>query len=190
MSAYTLPSIIVGDRGTWSFRIYDDGLDNDLSAATVVINMWAINGGTIGTQEITNGSCTVQPGVSFTAAVTDKCTATAHGLKDGHEVVLSTSSDLPAPLSASSRYFVIERTPNTFKLSLEPNGEPVNITDTGTGTHTIKAIGHCIYVPASGDVDTAGKYVIKLKRTIAGIAVHFPNGDQEYVTLTISALPS
>ncbi len=80
-------------------------------------------------------------GQTFTAATTDICTATAHGLKTGDKVRVSTSSALPAGLSASTTYFVIYLTADTFKLATtDANavaGTAIDITDTGTGTHTV-----------------------------------------------------
>lgn len=84
---------------------------------------------------------------NFTAAVTDIITSNAHGLKNGDMVVLTTSGTLPAGLATSTVYWVIEATTNTFKLCAnsvanyttgeEEFGHPVvDITDTGTGTHT------------------------------------------------------
>jgi len=85
---------------------------------------------------------------TFTAATTDICTSAAHGLKNGDMVVLSTTTTLPAGLATSTVYWVMEAATNTFKLSASsvPNyttgeaGSPpapvVDITDTGTGTHT------------------------------------------------------
>lgn len=82
----------------------------------------------------------------FTAAVTDIITCAAHGLQNGDLVHVSTTTTLPAGLSASTDYYVIERTENTFELSLTPGGTAVDITDTGTGTHTFSLKGKAIYV--------------------------------------------
>lgn len=77
------------------------------------------------------------PQANFTVvAATDVITSTAHGLSNGDCVWVSSGTTLPAGLSASTNYYVIEATANTFKLSAIPNGPSVNITDTGTGTHT------------------------------------------------------
>ena len=75
---------------------------------------------------------------TFTAATTDICTANSHGLVAGNMVVLTTTTTLPAGLATSTVYYVIEPTTNTFKLSRTSGteGPAVNITDTGTGTHT------------------------------------------------------
>lgn len=189
MSQFALEDCYVGDRSTWSFRIYDAGLDNDLASATVVLDMWPISSsGAAGTQKITDGSCLVEPGISFTAdTATSKLTAVAHGLKDGWECVVSGSA-LPSGLAASTRYFVCDATPNTFKLSLEPNGTRIVIASAGTPTHTLKAKGHCTYAPAAIDVDTAGTFKILLTRTIGGKAVTFPN-IKDGISLTINTVP-
>lgn len=95
---------------------------------------------------------------NFTAAVTDIITSNAHGLKNGDKVVLTTTTTLPAGLATGTVYYVIEATTNTFKLSTIsisnyttgvgqiPNA--VDITDTGTGTHTFTMhdIGKNIFV--------------------------------------------
>jgi hypothetical protein len=77
---------------------------------------------------------------NFTAnASTDVLSLTAHGLVVGHTVQFSSSGTLPAGLSAATNYYVIADglTANAFKVSLTPNGTTVDITDTGTGTHTV-----------------------------------------------------
>jgi len=78
---------------------------------------------------------------TFTAATTDICTDTAHGLKTGDKVRLTTTTTLPAGLSLATTYYVIYLSADTFSLAttdaLAVAGTAVNITDTGTGTHTI-----------------------------------------------------
>lgn len=86
---------------------------------------------------------------TFTAATTDIVTATAHGLVDGNMVVLTTTDTLPAGLSLATIYYVVQKTTNTFKLSTQSGteGPAVDITDTGTGTHTFTMhdIGNSIF---------------------------------------------
>lgn len=77
----------------------------------------------------------------FTAAVSDICTATAHGFKTGLKGQASTSNALPAGLVALTDYYVIVLTANTFKLASSLSnalaGTPVvDITTTGTGVQT------------------------------------------------------
>ncbi len=79
---------------------------------------------------------------SFTAvAATDLCTATGHGLLTGDQVVCTTTTTLPAGLATGTYYYVIKVSDNTFKLASSlanaNAGTAVDITDTGTGTHSI-----------------------------------------------------
>ena len=74
---------------------------------------------------------------NFTAnASTDICTSAAHNLHNGDPVTLSSTTTLPAGLSAGVTYFVISATTDTFQLAATPGGSAINITSTGTGTHT------------------------------------------------------
>jgi hypothetical protein len=74
---------------------------------------------------------------AFTAATSDICTKTAHNLHNGDPVTLSTTDTLPAGLSAGGTYYILAATTDTFKLSLTPGGAAIDITSTGTGTHTV-----------------------------------------------------
>lgn len=79
---------------------------------------------------------------SFTAEVTDICTKANHGFTTGLKVQVSTDGTLPNGLSAGTDYFVIKGTNNTFALSdtlahALAGTDIINITDSGTGTHTI-----------------------------------------------------
>lgn len=82
---------------------------------------------------------------TFTAdAVTDLLTLTSTAIDwhTGEEVVLTTTAaDLPAPLAVDTVYYVIYVSPLTVQLATtEANadaGTEINITDAGTGTHTI-----------------------------------------------------
>jgi len=94
---------------------------------------------------------------NFTAATTDIITSNTHGLQNGDAVVVSSTTTLPAGLAASTVYYVFDVTANTFKLSATPvprnyiigrgDIQAVNITNTGTGTHTFVEhdIGRNIY---------------------------------------------
>lgn len=61
-----------------------------------------------------------------------------HGMQTGRTtVVLATTGTLPAPLDPTpGSYHVIAAENHQFKLSNSKNGTAINITDTGTGTHT------------------------------------------------------
>lgn len=78
----------------------------------------------------------------FTAnAGTDVCTLASHGFKTGLKVQLTTTTTLPAPLLTGTDYFVIFVSASTFKLASSlvnaQAGTAIDITDTGTGVHTI-----------------------------------------------------
>lgn len=101
--------------------------------------------------------------VNFTVAMaTSICTATAHGLRTGMKVQLTTTDTLPAGLAVETDYYVIKINANTFYLasSLLNANAGVKITlapagDGGTGTHTCTQVD-----PAATAGD--GTYLIEL----------------------------
>ena len=78
---------------------------------------------------------------AFTAATSDICTKLAHGFVTGQKVRVSSATTLPAGLAAATTYYVIKLTADTFSLAatdaLATAGTAVNVTDTGTGVHSI-----------------------------------------------------
>ncbi len=81
---------------------------------------------------------------TFTAvAATDVITVSApHGLNIGDRVRVSSATTLPAGLAAATNYFVLTvPSTTTLTLSATSGGAVVNITDTGTGVHTIQSYG-------------------------------------------------
>lgn len=68
---------------------------------------------------------------------TDRLWYTAHGFAVGDEVVFSTTGTLPAPLVAGTRYYVKAITENSFTVSATNGGAVIDITDEGTGVHTV-----------------------------------------------------
>jgi hypothetical protein len=73
-------------------------------------------------------------------ASTDKITIAAPYFATNNPVRLTTTGTLPAGLSLATTYYVRDVTivaPFSFKLSATPGGVAINITDAGTGTHTI-----------------------------------------------------
>lgn len=137
---------------------------------------------------------------TFTAAVTDVITSNAHGLVNGNPVVLTTTTTLPAGLSLATVYYVKEKTTNTFKLSTTSGveGPAVDITDTGTGTHTFTMhdIGNSIFVRdfrnavLSFDTDGGGDaaMTVKLQGSIQEDAPDFsaaqsPTNQWDFVTM-------
>jgi Pectate lyase superfamily protein len=81
---------------------------------------------------------------TFTAAVTDICTQSAHGYRTGDgPFQLTTTGTLPSPLTVATDYYIIFVSSSTFKLATSfanaVAGTAVDITTTGTGVQTIKS---------------------------------------------------
>ena len=74
-------------------------------------------------------------------AATDVITIASHGYANGDLVVLETSAaDPPAGLSADTRYYVVGVSGNDFKLEATLGGGAIDITDGGTGNHTLMEV--------------------------------------------------
>jgi len=72
----------------------------------------------------------------------DVITATAHGLTTGQRVTVTTTTTLPAGLYSTANYYARALTVDTLSLHLTSAGASaatnlVDITDTGTGVHTL-----------------------------------------------------
>ena len=67
-------------------------------------------------------------------ATSNVFSATGHVYQNGDVVTLSTTGSLPAPLVATRDYWIVERTTNSFKLSLTPGGTAIDITTTGSNS--------------------------------------------------------
>jgi hypothetical protein len=63
--------------------------------------------------------------------------ATGHGLYNGQLVTLTTTTTLPAGLTANTLYYIVSRTATAVSFALTPGGSAVTISDAGTGTHKI-----------------------------------------------------
>lgn len=78
--------------------------------------------------------------VSVNATTNFFTSLVAHGLLDDDNVRLrSVDGNLPTPLEEgilghSKKYFIVNKTPTTFQLSLTLAGAPIDITNIGTGT--------------------------------------------------------
>lgn len=149
----------------------------DLSAYTVKFMMEEDDGTSV--LAATATGVTAHPTQTFTAATTDIITCNGHGVKEGDQIVLSNSGGaLPAGLATATRYFPREITPNTFKVSLTPNGGDVDITGTGTGTHSFYVVGSVQYDFLAATVDEAGLFRGWFQISASSETMHFP--DDEY----------
>jgi hypothetical protein len=63
--------------------------------------------------------------------------ATGHGLYNGQLVTLTTTTTLPAGLTANTLYYIVARAAGAVSFALTPGGSAVTISDAGTGTHKI-----------------------------------------------------
>jgi len=154
----------VGETGTPVSLIFLDGRDPvDLADYTAKVygetearGSWITEGTT---------GITKRPTKTFTASASnDRITSNGHKVEELQQVVLSNSGGaLPAGLSASTRYFARNVSPNDFQLSVRPSGALVNITDAGTGTHSFYVEGVVKYDFQSADVDTAGNFALEIR---------------------------
>lgn len=97
---------------------------------------------------------------TFTAATSDVLTFSSYTPADGDEFALTSSGTLPAGLSLATRYFAINSSSNTCKLSLTRGGSAVDITGTGSGTHTATLYSFPIRLPASPNTDAVVEVVL------------------------------
>jgi hypothetical protein len=96
------------------------------------------NGGDGGDAIDINSSFNVKVGdVTTDFATDDKIDLASHGFTNGMAVNFSSAGTLPAGLSADTIYYVINKTDNDFEVSTTRGGSAVDITDDGTGTHSV-----------------------------------------------------
>lgn len=77
--------------------------------------------------------------INFTADdSTDVITSAGHGLNDGDQIRVFSTTTLPDPLAINTTYFVRDKTTDTFKVAATSGGTAINIADTGTGTHSFQ----------------------------------------------------
>lgn len=110
-----------------------------------VIGFYRVTTVTTATAQATTN--TLSQSDTFTAnAGTDVCTWTSTASKsynvlNGTRVRLTTTTTLPAGLSLATDYYVIKLSDTTFSLATSyanaVAGTAINITDAGTGTHTV-----------------------------------------------------
>jgi len=110
-----------------------------------VVGFYRVTSVTTTTAQATTN--TLGQSATFTAdASTDICTYTSttsypSNILTGTRVRLTTTTTLPAGLALATDYYVIKVTDSTFKLATSyanaVAGTAINITDAGTGTHTV-----------------------------------------------------
>lgn len=103
-------------------------------------------------------------------ADTDVASSTAHGLKTGDRIVLSTLGTLPTPLETDTIYYPINITTDSFEFSTYPTGSKINITANGSTTvWTIHDTGRPVFMEnfrnavLSYDTDGGGDAAMTVK---------------------------
>jgi hypothetical protein len=102
------------------------------------LNAMFFENDTLVTENYTIGQGALRSGVTVVAA-TNLFTLTAHNFIADQLVQFSTTTTLPAPLVAATGYYVIASglTVDDFKISTTLGGTELDITTTGTGTHSV-----------------------------------------------------
>jgi len=105
------------------------------------------------------------PTSTFTAATSDVVTFATLTPIDGMKVQVASSTTLPAGLSASTTYYTRDSSGSTCKLAATLGGSAIDITSTGTGTHTA-TFGILPTFPASPSVGDRFGYVLSRSHAI------------------------
>ena len=76
--------------------------------------------------------------------INDSFYSLAHPFSDGQTITLFSTDVLPGGLSAGIDYFIVNKTTDTFKISLTVDGSPVNILSVGNGILDITRNGQVV----------------------------------------------
>ena len=68
---------------------------------------------------------------------TDIVTGANHRLGTNTPIKFTTDGTLPTGITADTMYFAVDVTTNTFKVSAVPNGTPIDLGGSPSGTHTV-----------------------------------------------------
>lgn len=127
--------------------------------------------------------------VAFTAdQSTDVFTSSAHGMSNGDMLIVQSTGVLPTGLAARTRYFVVNKTANTFQLSATAGGSAINISTNGTGTHSFAvmvAIGKALVGAAEGEANYS---ILMPASAVVGISDVQSLSNKTLLTPTIASL--
>ncbi len=126
--------------------------DVEIDPAAKRVNLDRFNGVTRTSSVSDAMTMTTVTAATFTADnTTDTYTAVAHGLTNGQKIAVSAPGGvLPTGLSVGITYYVVNKTNDTFQLSLARSGAVVAISDNGSGT--LSYVGVTTPVWSSGDI--------------------------------------
>jgi len=144
----------------------------DLESATALFRMTSVLTGVVKV----NAAAQVAAGLVFTASGAT-LTSPDHGLNNDESVTVKTTGTLPAGLSLSKEYFIVNATENTLQLSLTKGGAAIVTTSAGTGMHELLS-GRVTYDWQLGDTDTAGTYFAEVQTIVDGEQLTYPNTRQ------------
>jgi hypothetical protein len=85
------------------------------------------------------GTCTM------TIASPCVVTRTAHGYSNDQKIMFSTTGALPTGLTAGQMYYVVNKSTDTFQVSLTQGGTAINTSGSQSGVHTLFT-----YIPITG----------------------------------------
>lgn len=135
-------SYIQGRTSTAVAVSFDGWYFEDCEATDELAGGYAQSHGQAGTSlsnfEFVNTACPAVEGSNFTADdAADTITVSGATFQDNNPVRnLTTTGTLPGGLSASTVYYCKNSSGDTCQLSLTPGGAAVDITDTGSGSHS------------------------------------------------------
>lgn len=124
-----VPEIVGTPTGSLLFYIY-------LRPNQLVQNSRAAILTSISTPSTTTKKSLLASSVSVQIAG-DTITSPAHGFPDNSRVVFTSTGTVPAGLTAGTTYYVVSTATNTFQVSATLGGAAIDITDVGTGLHTV-----------------------------------------------------
>lgn len=93
-----------------------------------------------------------QDGVDFTtdySSDANQIDCADNELPNGTRVQLTTTGTLPDPLATATDYYVVNRTDDSIELAATVDGTPIDLTDDGTGTHTVTKAVETSYYPTN-----------------------------------------
>lgn len=132
---------------------------------------------------------------TVTIATPGVATLTAHGMRTGQMVYLTTTGALPTGLSANTAYYVIRVTADTFRLATSLAnalaGTAINTTGSQSGTHTLRTtFGVGNGSTTFNVLNLAGRAPVGLDTAQAEFAALGQSGGAKTHTLVTSETPA